>query len=178
MASMATSAYLGTTVSSCSCFQHSSFVGTKNVDSVTSIAGGLRLPSLNAARGPAQKKRSLRAPSALFGTNDQESVLAKVCPIKLFLENFCFLPTNCCSWQRIIDRGNNSTGDGDSKKADKRKFITKEQEPEQYWQTADEREGKNPMATPLPYILILSVLSPFIILAVAFANNWIKIPVR
>ncbi|KAL3698292.1 hypothetical protein R1sor_012368 [Riccia sorocarpa] len=140
MASMATSAYLGTTTTSCSRIKPSSFIGNKNIDSVTSIAGGLRLPSVNAAREPVQKRRSLRAP--------------------------------------IIDRGNNSTGDGDSKKADKKKFITKEQEPEQYWQTADEREGKNPMATPLPYILILSILSPFIILAVAFANNWIKIPVR
>jgi hypothetical protein len=47
-----------------------------------------------------------------------------------------------------------------------------------YWQTAAEKEGKNPMQTPLPYIAIAGFLTPFIILAVAFANNWIKIPVR
>ncbi|KAJ8640354.1 hypothetical protein MRB53_017048 [Persea americana] len=42
-------------------------------------------------------------------------------------------------------------GDGDTKGAEK-KFITREEEPEQYWQTAGERA--------------------------AFANGWIKVPVR
>lgn len=45
-----------------------------------------------------------------------------------------------------------------------------------YWQTAGEREGENPMATPLPYILIFGMSTPFIILAIAFANGWIKTP--
>ncbi|XP_010689275.2 uncharacterized protein LOC104903004 [Beta vulgaris subsp. vulgaris] len=66
--------------------------------------------------------------------------------------------------------------EAESKKDGKRKFITKEQEPEQYWQTAGEREGENPMATPLPYILIFGMSTPFIILAIAFANGWIKTP--
>lgn len=47
-----------------------------------------------------------------------------------------------------------------------------------YWQTAGEREGENPMKTPLPYIIIFGMSTPFIILAVAFANGWIKVPVR
>ncbi|KAK9663969.1 hypothetical protein RND81_14G010000 [Saponaria officinalis] len=71
-----------------------------------------------------------------------------------------------------------SSSDGEQKKGDKRKFITKEQEPEQYWQTAGEREGENPMSTPLPYILIFGMSTPFIILALAFANGWIKAPIR
>ncbi|KAL9241202.1 hypothetical protein vseg_015337 [Gypsophila vaccaria] len=74
--------------------------------------------------------------------------------------------------------GESSSEGGEQKKGDKRKFITKEQEPEQYWQTAGEREGENPMATPLPYILIFGMSTPFIILAVAFANGWIKAPIR
>lgn len=45
-----------------------------------------------------------------------------------------------------------------------------------YWTTAAEREGKNPMQTLLPYIALLTILSPFAILAVAYANNWIKLP--
>jgi len=69
-------------------------------------------------------------------------------------------------------------GSGGNKDTDKKKFITKEQEPEQYWQTAAERDGVNPMLTPLPYIVILGFLTPFIILGVAFANGWIKVPVR
>ncbi|KAL7102520.1 hypothetical protein ACP275_08G125100 [Erythranthe tilingii] len=69
-------------------------------------------------------------------------------------------------------------GEGELKKEDKKKFITKDQEPEQYWQTAGEREGENPMSTPLPYIIIFGMSTPFIILAIAFANGWIKAPIR
>ncbi|KAL8141915.1 hypothetical protein V2J09_014947 [Rumex salicifolius] len=70
-------------------------------------------------------------------------------------------------------------GEAESKKeSGKKKFITKEQEPEQYWQTAGEREGENPMMTPLPYIIIFGMSTPFIILAIAFANGWIKAPIR
>ncbi|KAF8409731.1 hypothetical protein HHK36_005810 [Tetracentron sinense] len=65
-------------------------------------------------------------------------------------------------------------GDGDIKQGGKKKFITREEEPEQYWQTAGEREGENPMKTPLPYIIIFGMSTPFVILAIAFANGWIK----
>ncbi|XP_065876150.1 uncharacterized protein [Euphorbia lathyris] len=68
-------------------------------------------------------------------------------------------------------------GDGELKPKEK-KFITKDQEPEQYWQTAGEREGENPMKTPLPYIIIFGMSTPFVILAIAFANGWIKVPIR
>uniref|UniRef100_A0ACD5WZQ1 Uncharacterized protein n=1 Tax=Avena sativa TaxID=4498 RepID=A0ACD5WZQ1_AVESA len=66
-------------------------------------------------------------------------------------------------------------GDGEAK-SDGKKFITREEEPEQYWQTAGERKGENPMMTPLPYIVIFGFSTPFIILAIAFANGWIKAP--
>ncbi|WZZ03399.1 hypothetical protein YC2023_089320 [Brassica napus] len=68
-------------------------------------------------------------------------------------------------------------GDGEVKPKEK-KFITKEEEPEQYWQSAGEREGENPMKTPLPYIIIFGMSTPFVILAIAFANGWIKVPIR
>ncbi|EOX93517.1 Uncharacterized protein TCM_002403 isoform 2 [Theobroma cacao] len=69
-------------------------------------------------------------------------------------------------------------GEGELKPKGKKKFITREEEPEQYWQTAGEREGENPMMTPLPYIIIFGMSTPFVILAIAFANGWIKVPVR
>ncbi|KAH7576610.1 hypothetical protein ACOSP7_002915 [Xanthoceras sorbifolium] len=69
-------------------------------------------------------------------------------------------------------------GDGELKPKGKRKFVTREEEPEQFWQTAGEREGENPMKTPLPYIIIFGMSTPFVILAIAFANGWIKVPVR
>lgn len=47
-----------------------------------------------------------------------------------------------------------------------------------FWQTAGEREGENPMKTPLPYIIIFGMSTPFVILAIAFVNGWIKVPVR
>ncbi|KAI3769541.1 hypothetical protein L6452_00647 [Arctium lappa] len=68
--------------------------------------------------------------------------------------------------------------DGELNKDGKKKFITKEQEPEQYWQTAGEREGENPMKTPLPYIIIFGMSTPFVILAIGFLNGWIKVPIR
>ncbi|KAG2542046.1 hypothetical protein PVAP13_9NG672642 [Panicum virgatum] len=58
-------------------------------------------------------------------------------------------------------------GDGELKPPGKKKFITR-----------DEEEGENPMKTPLPYIIIFGMSTPFVILAIAFANGWIKVPVR
>ncbi|TVU46270.1 hypothetical protein EJB05_05795 [Eragrostis curvula] len=69
-------------------------------------------------------------------------------------------------------------GDGELKPPGKKKFISRDEEPEQYWQTAGERKGENPMMTPLPYIIIFGMSTPFVILAIAFANGWIKVPVR
>ncbi|XP_061344151.1 uncharacterized protein LOC133290104 [Gastrolobium bilobum] len=69
-------------------------------------------------------------------------------------------------------------GDEEAKQGGKKKFITRDEEPQQYWQTAGEREGENPMKTPIPYIIIFGMSTPFVILAIAFANGWIKVPVR
>ncbi|XP_022727990.1 uncharacterized protein LOC111283677 [Durio zibethinus] len=69
-------------------------------------------------------------------------------------------------------------GEGELKPKGKRKFITREEEPQQYWQFAGEREGENPMMTPLPYIILFGMSTPFVILAIGFANGWIKVPVR
>ncbi|KAL8205342.1 hypothetical protein R6Q57_008893 [Mikania cordata] len=79
---------------------------------------------------------------------------------------------------RFKFQANLGGGDGEASKDGKKKFITKEEEPEQYWQTAGEREGENPMKTPLPYIIIFGMSTPFIILAIGFFNGWIKVPIR
>ncbi|KAL9457299.1 hypothetical protein AB3S75_006361 [Citrus x aurantiifolia] len=68
--------------------------------------------------------------------------------------------------------------DGEVKPKGKRKFVTREEEPDEFWQTAGERKGENPMKTPIPYIIIFGMSTPFVILAIAFANGWIKMPVR
>ncbi|KAK4429228.1 hypothetical protein Salat_1223100 [Sesamum alatum] len=82
------------------------------------------------------------------------------------------------SSQQFRISANLGGGEGELKKGGKKKFITKEEEPQQYWQTAGEREGENPMKTPLPYIIIFGMSTPFVILAIAFANGWIKVPIR
>eukprot|EP00249_Psilotum_nudum_P001170 c13518_g1_i1 orf=420-812(-) len=79
---------------------------------------------------------------------------------------------------RLSYRIRSLLGDNMNEGKDKKKFITKKEEPQQYWQTESEKEGTGPMSTPLPYIIILGFLTPFLILGVAFANGWIKVPVR
>uniref|UniRef100_A0A7N0RAB7 Uncharacterized protein n=1 Tax=Kalanchoe fedtschenkoi TaxID=63787 RepID=A0A7N0RAB7_KALFE len=109
-------------------------------------------------------------PSSLLGTK----IIHTTSPALL-------LPPKAAQLHFKIQASLGGSGDGDAKKAAaaaKKKFITKEEEPQQYWQTAGEREGENPMKTPIPYIIIFGMSTPFIILAVAFANGWIKMPVR
>ncbi|KAG7026995.1 hypothetical protein SDJN02_11003 [Cucurbita argyrosperma subsp. argyrosperma] len=75
-------------------------------------------------------------------------------------------PTPRASQFKLL--ANSGGGDAEVKKGGKKK----------YWQTAGEREGENPMKTPLPYIIIFGMSTPFVILAIAFANGWVKVPVR
>ncbi|XP_062107187.1 uncharacterized protein LOC133818362 [Humulus lupulus] len=103
-------------------------------------------------------------------------------PLPSFSSLLAPLPHSAISPRRRTNRfkihAELGSGDGDVKKEGKKKFITREQEPEQYWQTAGEREGENPMKTPLPYIIIFGMSTPFVILAIGFANGWIKVPIR
>ncbi|KAH6764765.1 transmembrane protein [Perilla frutescens var. frutescens] len=101
----------------------------------------------------------------------------KPLPLSTTITNKPFSPphnTTTHGFRVSANLGGGTGGDGEIKKGGKKKFITKEQEPEQYWQTAGEREGENPMKTPLPYIIIFGMSTPFVILAIAFANGWIK----
>lgn len=47
--------------------------------------------------------------------------------------------------------------------------IRREDEPDEYWSSKGEREGKNPMSDPLAQIGVLAILFPFIFLAVGEA---------
>ncbi|KAK7299814.1 hypothetical protein RJT34_10642 [Clitoria ternatea] len=94
--------------------------------------------------------------------------LPKSPPLPLLLRS----PTTHLSAVKL--RAKLGGGDEQAKKGAKKKFITRDEEPQQYWQTAGEREGENPMKTPLPYIIIFGMSTPFVILAIAFANGWIK----
>ncbi|XP_057953671.1 uncharacterized protein LOC131147982 [Malania oleifera] len=106
----------------------------------------------------------------------------KLVPLPMTKPSTPSFPSHSCSPKSRANRFNVQAklggGEGDVRPGGKKKFITREEEPEQYWQTAGEREGENPMKTPLPYIIIFGMSTPFVILAIAFANGWIKVPVR
>ncbi|XP_044494699.1 uncharacterized protein LOC123217670 [Mangifera indica] len=89
-----------------------------------------------------------------------------------------YIPTSLKPRVHFKILANLGGSDGEVKPKGKRKFVTREEEPDQFWQTAGEREGENPMKTPLPYIIIFGMSTPFVFLAIAFANGWIKMPVR
>eukprot|EP00245_Coleochaete_scutata_P009065 TRINITY_DN2903_c0_g1_i1.p1 TRINITY_DN2903_c0_g1~~TRINITY_DN2903_c0_g1_i1.p1 ORF type:complete len:150 (+),score=19.35 TRINITY_DN2903_c0_g1_i1:50-499(+) len=65
-------------------------------------------------------------------------------------------------------------GGGDN--PEKKKFITKEEEPEQYWSSEGEKSGKSPLSSPLAWIGIISIFFPFILLGVAFSAGLVKLP--
>ncbi|GLC42629.1 hypothetical protein PLESTB_001121300 [Pleodorina starrii] len=59
----------------------------------------------------------------------------------------------------------------------KKQFISREEEPEQYWSSKGEAEGANPMKDPLAIIGILAIFFPFIFLAVAIGAGYIDLSV-
>ncbi|PNW84610.1 hypothetical protein CHLRE_03g151200v5 [Chlamydomonas reinhardtii] len=58
-----------------------------------------------------------------------------------------------------------------------KKFISREQEPEQYWSSKGEAEGGNPMKDPLAIIGVLAIFFPFIFLGIAVAAGYIDLSV-
>ncbi|KAJ4770765.1 transmembrane protein [Rhynchospora pubera] len=114
--------------------------------------------------------------SSHLATGKGSAFTPKLLPTPLF--TFHSHRRGLTSLKRTKIYANIGGGDGELKQGGKKKFITREEEPEQYWQTAGERKGANPMMTPLPYIIIFGMSTPFVILAIAFANGWIKVPVR
>lgn len=66
-----------------------------------------------------------------------------------------------------------SISGGESDSEAPRKVLRREEEPEEYWKTPGERKGESPLKDPLAIIGILSILFPFILLAIAFPAGWI-----
>ncbi|GIL97360.1 hypothetical protein Vretimale_3019 [Volvox reticuliferus] len=59
----------------------------------------------------------------------------------------------------------------------KKKFITREEEPEQYWSSKGEQDGANPLKDPLAIIGILAIFFPFIFLAIAIGTGYVDLSV-
>lgn len=54
-----------------------------------------------------------------------------------------------------------------------KKFLSRDEEPEEYWSSKSERAGNNPLSDPLAVIGILAIFFPFILLLVAGATGFI-----
>eukprot|EP00877_Chromochloris_zofingiensis_P000153 jgi/Chrzof1/10138/Cz04g30100.t1 len=54
-----------------------------------------------------------------------------------------------------------------------KKTLTREQEPDQYWVSAGEKKGANPLKDPLAIIGILAILFPFLFLLLAIGLGWV-----
>jgi len=53
--------------------------------------------------------------------------------------------------------------------------ISREDEPEDYWMSKDERDGKSPLEDPLAWSAIVGLLVPFIILGIAIGTGYVPI---
>ncbi|KAK9845243.1 hypothetical protein WJX81_000968 [Elliptochloris bilobata] len=58
---------------------------------------------------------------------------------------------------------------------DEKKPITREAEPEEFWQTKAEREGKSAWKDPLAIIGLLAIFFPFVVLGVAIGTGYVDI---
>eukprot|EP00894_Picocystis_sp_ML_P005534 jgi/Pico_ML_1/56051/g1647.t2 len=65
-------------------------------------------------------------------------------------------------------------GGPEDESSSKRKFITREEEPEEFWQSKDEREGKSPLQDPLALSILFGMAVPFVILGIGIATGYIE----
>jgi len=63
---------------------------------------------------------------------------------------------------------------GDDSKGSKT-GITREEEPEEFWQSKAEAKGESPFKDPLAVIGIVAILFPFLILGVAIASGYLDL---
>ncbi|GFR52267.1 hypothetical protein Agub_g14802 [Astrephomene gubernaculifera] len=61
--------------------------------------------------------------------------------------------------------------------SNQKKFITRDEEPEEYWSSKGERAGANPLQDPLAMIGILAIFFPFIFLGIAIASGYVDLSV-
>jgi len=67
--------------------------------------------------------------------------------------------------------------DQQSSEQQPRRFLTREEEPEQYWKSKGEEAGSNPLKDPLALIGILAIFFPFILLLLAVATGYVDLSV-
>lgn len=52
--------------------------------------------------------------------------------------------------------------------------ITRENEPEDYWRSDAERQGKSPWQDPMAWAALSGILVPLVFLAVGFATGYLE----
>lgn len=64
---------------------------------------------------------------------------------------------------------------GGAKGPEEEPKITRETEPDEFWQTPSEAKGENPAKDPLAIIGILGIFFPFILLGIAIATGYVDV---
>jgi len=59
--------------------------------------------------------------------------------------------------------------------APRRKGLSREDDPDDYWMSKDERDGKSPFQDPLAWAAIAGLIVPFAILGIAIATGYVPI---
>lgn len=71
--------------------------------------------------------------------------------------------------QRFASEGENDTPPA------QRKFITREEEPTEYWISKGEKEGANPMKDPITIMGLVAIFTPFVILGIAIGVGYVDL---
>lgn len=81
-------------------------------------------------------------------------------------------PTHSQQNTHTLNKTHTRAGGGDD-----RKFLSRDEEPEEYWSSKGERAGSNPLSDPLAVIGILAIFFPFFLLLLAVATGYIDLSV-
>lgn len=66
-------------------------------------------------------------------------------------------------------------GDSSNNTTSSKTTLRREDEPEEYWKSQAEKDGKSPFEDPLAQIGLLAIFFPFIFLAAAIAFGWVDL---
>jgi hypothetical protein len=77
--------------------------------------------------------------------------------------------------RKLICLPPSALGGADGPEEEQEIKLTRETEPDEFWQTKSEAKGENPAKDPLAIIGVLGILLPFIILGIAIATGYVDV---
>jgi hypothetical protein len=127
-------------------------------------------PSLLASRTSAPRKASLARirVNALGGDGKSSGVSV---PPPAFAVTMCLLRTARPPLTSFPPTRRAGPGEQPAPK----KVLRREEEPEEYWKSEREREGKSAWSDPLAVIGILAIFFPFVVLGIAIGTGYVEL---